>query len=130
MNLVARSLVQRVGDTYLVHDLLLDFAKEKIKDMSVTKAVVTIRQGTYLGDLNVLRSYAALGEVSEGLYAIIAFWRSLEQLSDNEVSALKQYKASLDELEKCETTSVETADKYEDVARLLKLQVCDERVKE
>lgn len=73
---VSRKLLQVRRDGYLVHYLLLDFAKKQIE--GETREPATSRQAQYLGRLDVLKAYQAnKDQLSRGYYDLIALWRLL-----------------------------------------------------
>ena len=119
---VSISLLQEVDGSFRLHDLLLDFVRIKShgEDALVTEAVE--RQSMYLGRLDVLRAYHDQGETLGGLYSLISLWRKLTELSGNQRREVDVYNRSLRELGDDE--SADTADMYQDVAWLFRLQVC------
>lgn len=67
------------GDEYLVHDLLLDYAKARI-DKALAKDAA-VRQAQHLSDLNVLDQYIRQGEfASGGFYSLVGLWGSVVKL--------------------------------------------------
>lgn len=74
---------------YAVHDLVLDFAKRKIKEDEVFKETATFRQAQYLSRQEVLEAYADRGDFDGCFYTLIALWRSVEKMSDGAVSTVK-----------------------------------------
>lgn len=70
MSLEARALVQIRDDGYLIHDVLLDFARERIKSETnrETKKTATSRQAQYLSRLNVVKAYRSSAEEGIGEY--------------------------------------------------------------
>lgn len=118
-DLMARSLVHTRGGGYGVHDMVLDFAKFKIKESTVVMEEAALRQAQYLGRPEVLGAYSDKGDVDEGFFSLISLWRSLEELSGNEMLEIDTYRASLGTLEM--TTDV--ADTFCAVAQLFQHQV-------
>ena len=124
--LVTRSLLQRrIRDQYFVHDLLLDFAKVTInKSSSNVKDTATSRQATFLGRIEVLQTYFGGERADAGLYALTTLWLSLKKLGGDSVSAVKEYTASLEDLDRSgKKSESEVADTRCSVARLIELQV-------
>ncbi|CAM9956525.1 unnamed protein product [Scytosiphon promiscuus] len=119
--LVGRSLMSLKQDRYGVHDLILDFAKLQILTNRPLVKGATLRQARYLGRSNVVRGYSGAGQHREGLYALIALWRSVEELSDDKELEAKTYKDSLRPLEGGDMT-VDVAQVFEDVGTLFMLQ--------
>lgn len=117
---MARSLVHTRGGGYEVHDMVLDFAKFKIKESTVVMEEAALLQAQYLGRPEVLCAYSDKGQVDEGLFSLISLWRSLEELSGNELLEIDTYKASLGTLE----MTIDVADTFHAVAGLFQHQVC------
>lgn len=125
MSLARRALVQVRRDGYLVHDVLLDFARNRIKleTNRETKKTATSRQAQYLSRLNVVKAYrSSARECTGGYYSLAALWRSLEDLSGDKALEVKRYKSNLDVLTK-EQASMEIASIFDDVASLFHMQV-------
>lgn len=111
--------MQAVGRKgYRVHDLLLDFARCRIQQASLEKAVMC--QAQYLSRLDVVYSYVDEIFNVDGFYPLLALWRSVEMLSDNPQLQVEAYRASLRESE--EDIMTEASDRFV-VARLLFMQV-------
>lgn len=124
-SLAARSLVQVRGDGYLVHDVLLDFAKDRInlETNRETKKAATSRQARYLSRLNVIKAYrSSAQEGIGGYYSLAALWRCLEDLSGDKALEVKMYRSSLDALKQSKA-SVEIASIFDIVASLFYMQV-------
>ena len=120
--LMGRSLLQAVGrGGYRVHDLLLDFARDRIRPALIELAAK--RQAQYLGRLHVVRGYAGKGEHKEGFYALMSLWRSVEDLSHNPRLQFEEYHTSLQVLGEDESTDV--GDIFWALGRLFQLQVSD-----
>lgn len=92
---------RRVAGHYVVHDLLLDFAKVSIANVEIfedIKVAATSRQTQYLGRLDVLEDYWRGGwEVREnyGLYSLATLWRSVEDLAKDKSLEKTAYISSL-----------------------------------
>ncbi|CBN79677.1 NB-ARC and TPR repeat-containing protein [Ectocarpus siliculosus] len=87
-DLVDKSLVKVEEHAYYLHDLVLDFAKDELRKLKERVRLVTCRQAQYLGRMSVVKDYAKAGEVMGGFYALMALWRSVEDLSgDNQLEA-------------------------------------------
>ena len=123
-DLVARSLLNERGVDYVVHGLLLSFAKRRIGDFEEIKDVATVRQAEYLGNLDTLRGFADEEPGSAGFYPLISLWKSLEELSGDEALESKTYSASLaNKLKGSGDEDLDIAKDSSAVARLLELQV-------
>lgn len=123
-DLVARSLLNERGSEYVLHGLLLSFAKRRISKFEEIKEVATFRQAAYLGDLDTLRGFADEEPGSAGFYPLISLWRSLEELSGDKALESKTYSASLANKIKCSGDGdLEIAKDSSAVACLLELQV-------
>ncbi|CAM9829498.1 unnamed protein product [Ectocarpus sp. 12 AP-2014] len=86
--LVDKSLVKVEEHAYYLHDLVLDFAKDELRKLREKVRLVNSRQAQYLGRMSIVKDYAEAGEVLGGLYALMALWRSVEDLSgDNQLEA-------------------------------------------
>ncbi|CBJ25719.1 NB-ARC and TPR repeat-containing protein-likely pseudogene [Ectocarpus siliculosus] len=86
--LVNQSMLQPAGDAFRVHDVVLLFLKPKLK-ADRSRPIATSRIAEYLGQLNVLRRYVENGEKSDGVYSLMALWRSVEDLvGENQVAAV------------------------------------------
>lgn len=123
-DLVARSLLNERGVEYVVHGLLLSFAKRRISEFEEIKDVATMRQAEYLGNLDTLRGFADEEPGSAGFYPLISLWRSLEELSGDKALESKTYSASLaNKLKHSGDDNLDIAKDSSAVARLLELQV-------
>lgn len=117
-----KSLVQGVEHKYRLHDLVLIFAKSKLRCLKTERVVfVTSRQARYLSRLSVLREYAEI-EMQGGFYALMGLWASVEELSRDDTLQTTTYGAVLRELEASEATA-DTAAAYGAVGILFLLQV-------
>lgn len=68
-------------DEYLVHDLLLDYAKANIGEALAKDAAV--RQAQHLSKLEVLDKYASRGEHADGgFYSLVGLWGSVLKLDE------------------------------------------------
>lgn len=76
-------MLQRTGDAYRVHDLILSFLKPKLK-ANPRAHIATSRMATHLGKLKVLHGYSGSGETMGGVFTLIALWRSVESLSEEQ----------------------------------------------
>lgn len=122
-SLVVRSLLQVRKGKYLVHDLLLDFAKNRIMPFREIKESTIIRQGQYLGRLDVLEAYrSSAREVSGSFYTLMTLWRSLEVLSGFRDMDVATYNSSLDALGQSEE-SLDMARSFDSVADFFRIQV-------
>lgn len=74
-------MLQPTGDAFRVHDLVLGFLKLKLK-ADPRRPTATGRIVEYLGKLKVLQGYAEAGETSDGVYSLMALWRSVEDLAE------------------------------------------------
>lgn len=96
--LVSRSLLQGFAEGYRLHDLLLDFVRDRISSTSLRKAITL--QTRFLGRLSVVVACMAPGYTSEwSLYSFIALWAALEQLSEDGELCIRTYNDRLLELE-------------------------------
>ena len=77
-------MLQPVGDAYRVHDLILHFLKPKLK-ANPLRPVVISRVAGYLGKLNVLGRFYNAGDTSDGVYALIALWNTVEGFLDTDL---------------------------------------------
>ncbi|CAM9795660.1 unnamed protein product, partial [Hapterophycus canaliculatus] len=92
-HLMDQSMIQPVGDAFRVHDLVLHFLKLKLK-ADPSRHTATGRTVEHLGQLKVLQRYVAAGETNDGMYSLMALWRSVENLAEeNQVGAV--YKKNL-----------------------------------
>lgn len=92
--LMSRSLLQAVdGEGYRIHDLLLDFARDRVKPALLELS--TKCQARYLSRLDVVRGYADESSTTTGFYTLMVLWRSAEELSDNPLLQVEAYRASL-----------------------------------
>lgn len=102
--LAGRSLLQAVDSGgYRMHDLLLDFARDRIKPGPLESAVS--RQVQYLSMLNVLWRYVIGGHNTEGLYSLMALWRSVQELCDNPRVQVEAYREKMQVWADDETTN-------------------------
>ena len=85
-----------------MHDLLLDFARDRIRPARLELAASC--QARYLGRLDVVRRYADEGENKEGLHSLVAFWRSVRELSGTAPTEVEGYLANLREVAEEETS--------------------------
>ena len=115
-----KSLVKIAEQSYYLHDLVLDFAKDELRRLRAGVHVVTSRQARYLGTLSVLDDYARAGEVLSGFYALMALWRSVEELCGDKQLKLRTYEASLKP--RCELTEGVAYSNWA-AGRLFELQV-------
>lgn len=74
-------MLQPAGDAFRVHDLVLRFLKLKLK-ADPSRPTATGRTVEYLGQLKVLQGYVGAGETSDGVYSLMALWRSVENLAE------------------------------------------------
>lgn len=82
------------GDEYVVHNLLLEFAKKTIDEE--TKAAAMSRQAQYLGRPDVVEAYQNNAqEFTGGNYALVQLRRSLEDLSGYKLLKVQPYENSL-----------------------------------
>ena len=102
-----------------MHDLLLDFVRYRIERVPLEKAVVC--QARYLGSFDVVQKYANEDVNTDCYYTLVAFWRSLETLSDDTQLQVEAYHASLRGLE--EEPSTDTASFSNIVGKLWSIQV-------
>ncbi|CAN0342697.1 unnamed protein product, partial [Ectocarpus sp. 12 AP-2014] len=79
--LVDESMLQPAGDAFRLHDLVLRFLKPKLK-ADPSRPIATSRVAEYLGQLKVLQRYIDAGETGDGVYSLIALWRSVESLAE------------------------------------------------
>ncbi|CAM9854589.1 unnamed protein product, partial [Ectocarpus fasciculatus] len=75
--IVDQSMLQPAGNAFRVHDLVLRFLKSKLK-ADPSRPIATSRIAEYLGQLKVLQRYVEAGETSDGVYSLMALWRSVE----------------------------------------------------
>lgn len=95
---VARCLLTEAQDSFVVHDLLLDFIDVMCQhERSVVQQAV-MRQTHYLSRLPVVWRYCRKEEFLEGMYSLISLWRPVMKLSGNEKQDVEAYEASLREL--------------------------------
>ncbi|CAM9564029.1 unnamed protein product [Laminaria digitata] len=104
-DLVDKSLVKAVEQSYCLHDLVLDFAKDELRKLRGNVQLVTSLQAQYLGTISVLEDYARAGEVLRGFHALMALWRSLEDLSGDKQLQVSTYGLNLKALEGSEPTA-------------------------
>lgn len=109
---------------YRVHDLLLEFVTTKLQLEEETAKRATELQAQYLGRLDVVEKYdnPEHGAGVQGFYSLAALWRSVEELSGDLGLEVASYRASLGELEACETNA-DVACLFSRVGRLFELQV-------
>eukprot|EP00903_Cladosiphon_okamuranus_P012113 g11365.t2 len=93
-HLVDQSMLQPVGDAFRVHDLVLHFLKLKLK-ANPSRSTATGRTVEHLGQLKVLQRYVGAGETSDGVYSLMALWRSVENLAE-ESHVAAEYTKNLD----------------------------------
>ncbi|CAN0234238.1 unnamed protein product [Scytosiphon promiscuus] len=98
-DLVDKSLVKVVEQSYYLHDLVLDFAKDELRKSRGKVQLVTSRQAQYLGTISVLEDYARAGEVLRGFYALMALWQSVEDMSGDKQLEVSTYGVKLKALE-------------------------------
>lgn len=123
--LVSKCLLQDVGGGgYRVHDLLLQFVKLKIKNDNGMAKTAAALQARFLGRLDVLNGFEdpRHGAHDQGLFALDALWRSVEELSSNPGLEVTSYNSSLGELDPLEVTA-EVADCFMAVGSFYSLQV-------
>eukprot|EP00903_Cladosiphon_okamuranus_P005675 g5638.t1 len=99
-DLVDKSLLKVVEQSYYLHDLVLDFAKDELRKLGRRVQLVTCRQAQFLGTISVLEGYARAGESLRGFYALMALWASVEDLSGDQQLAVgtgSSRKGKLDE---------------------------------
>lgn len=97
--LVSRSLLQVVAEGYRLHDLLLDFVRDRIGSKALRKA--TSLQTKFLGRLYVVVACMTPVAASEwSLYSLIALWGALEQISEDGELCIRTYNSCLLEPEK------------------------------
>ena len=98
MGLVDRSLLQVVAEGYRLHDLLLDFARDRIGSKTLQNAISL--QTRFLGRLNVVVACVTEAIPSQwSLYSLMALWQALEQVSGDEELCIRTYNQCLLELE-------------------------------
>ena len=119
--LVNNALLLKVGDSFRVHDLLLDFIKLECRSRQGLVNDAVRRQAHFLGRLPVLRDFDGNDGLNANYYALIRLWRSLEELSGNKQLEVETYEASLGELGQAESTDL--ADAYALIGGLYNLQV-------
>lgn len=120
-DLVAKSLLQVVGERYRLHDLVLFSAKAQLRSIDRSEVrSVTLRQAQYLGRLDIVRLYYHAEGSQQGLYALSALWRSILQLSDDKQLQVDTYNQSLGELG---DATAGVAGTYRIVASLFSVQV-------
>lgn len=117
-----KSLVKVVEQSYYLHDLVLDFAKDELRKLERRVQLVTCRQAQFLGTISVLEGYARAGESLRGFYALMALWASVEHLSGDQQLEIGTYGGSLKALEESEPTA-DVAYTYWAAGRLFELQV-------
>lgn len=118
--LVGRSLLQAVGNSgYRVHDLLLNFVRDRIKPAPLEKAVS--RQAQYLARYDVVVS----GDFHEGYSSLVALWRPVDELSSNPRIQVEATNTSVEQLKDAEASVFYCLF----VGRLLERQVSTGRAK-
>ena len=96
--LVNRSLLQVVAEGYRLHDLLLDFVRDRIGSKALQKA--TSLQTQFLGRFDVVVACMTEGIPSRwSEYSLIALWRAVEQASGDGELCIRTYNQCLLELE-------------------------------
>lgn len=120
---VSRCLLHSAGDEYGMHDLLRDFATSRID--SKTRAVACDRQANFLRSLDLLSTFANDGESAEGLYTLMALWRSVNELGGGATRHIGAYSSSLDDLRRDQNSGGNARLRWAlgAVARLFRLQV-------
>ncbi|CAM9678542.1 unnamed protein product [Scytosiphon promiscuus] len=99
--LVSRSLLQAVVEGYRLHDLLLDFARDRIDSTALRKAISL--QTQFLGRFNVIVAFMTQNMSSRGSeYSLTALWQALEQLSGDGELCIRTYNHCLLGLEATE----------------------------
>ena len=112
--------------SYYLHDLVLDFAKDELRKLGRRVQLVTCRQAQFLGTISVLEGYARAGESLRGFYALMALWASVQDLSGDQQLEVGMYGVSLKALEESEPTA-DVAYTYWAAGRLFELQVSFQR---
>lgn len=123
--LVSRGLLQDDGSGgYRGHDLVLEFAKIKIRAAAKVVQKSAALQAQYLGKLDVVAGYESPEQIagSPDFSVLAALWRSVEELLGDPGLEVASYRASLGELESGEATAG-VARAYSSVASLFNLQV-------
>eukprot|EP00752_Nemacystus_decipiens_P009335 g8343.t1 len=124
---VGNSLLQKVDDSFRLHDLLLDFIAMKCQGEHVLIKEAVAHQCQYLRDLVVLRGYSDNPTFLGGFYSLMGLWRKLIELSGNQQLQVDAYNASLGELG--EDESADAAHLFSAVGRLFNLQGIYEEAK-
>lgn len=93
-----------VEQSYYLHELVLDFAKDELRKLRGKVQIVTSRQAQYLGTISVLEDYARAGEVLRGFDALMALWQSVEDMSGDKQLQVSTYGVKLKALERSEPT--------------------------
>lgn len=119
--------MKAVEQNYYLHDLVLDFAKDELRKLRGKVQLVTSCQAQYLGTISVLEGCARAGEVLRGFYALMALWKSVEDLSGDRQLEVGTYRISLKALEESEPTA-DAAYTTWAAGRLFHLQVGFQRV--
>lgn len=90
-----------------MHDLLLEYVRMKIKAENDLATTPTELQAEYLSRLDVVEDFQdpEHGAGEQGLYFLMALWRSVEELSGNPKLQADSYRATLGELESCGTST-------------------------
>lgn len=91
--MVDKSLVKAGEQSHYLHERR---AKE---ELGRRVHLVTSPQAHYLGTISVLEGYARAGEVLRGFYALLALWKSAEDLSGDQQLRVHTYGVSLRALE-------------------------------
>lgn len=96
--LVNRSLLQVVAEGYRLHDLLLDFARDRIGPKTLQNAISL--QTRFLGRLKLVVACMTEGIPSQwSLYSLMALWGAVQQLSEDGELCIRTYNQCLLELE-------------------------------
>lgn len=90
--------MQVVAEGYRLHDLLLDFARDRIGSKTLQKAISL--QTRFLGRLHVVVACMTEGIPSQwSLYSLMALWQALEQVSGDGELCIRTYNQCLLEVE-------------------------------
>lgn len=123
--LVSVCLLQDVGSGgYRMQDLVLEFAKSKIKARAKMVQTAAALQAQYLGNPDVVAGYESPEEAagSPALSVLASLWRSVEELLGDPGLEIASYRASLGEMESGEATAG-LARAYSSIGSLFSLQV-------
>ncbi|CAM9466798.1 unnamed protein product, partial [Ectocarpus fasciculatus] len=96
---VERSLLTEKQESFVVHDLLLDFIDVMCQHESSVVQRAVMRQTRYLSRLPVVWRYCCKEESLEGMHSLISLWRPVMKLSGNAKQDVEAYEASLRELD-------------------------------